>query len=125
MFRYKVIHNQKFEEEKFFNKKELGEILNLYGSMVSVGEWKDYAIFINKNIVGFNIYRKATENPLYQIIKNLNVKSRNQKYSIKDQAGSILKNSNQLKSILEVISKKKLKLVKCYIAKLIYQKKTV
>jgi len=112
MFRYKVIHNQKFEEEKFFNKKELGEILNLYGSMVSVGEWKDYAIFINKNIVGFNIFRKATENPLYQIIKNLNVKSRNQKYCIKDQTGSILKNSNQLKNILEVISKKKLKLVK-------------
>ena len=112
MFRYRVIHNQKFEEEKFFNKKELGEILNLYGSMVSVGEWKDYAIFINKNIVGFNIYRKATENPLYQIIKNLSTKSRNHKYSIKDQAGSILKNSNQLKSILEVISKKKLKLVK-------------
>ena len=112
MFRYKVIHNQKFEEEKFFNKKELGEILNLYGSMVSLGEWKDYAIFINKNIVGFNIYRKATENPLYQIIKNLNAKSKNQKYLIKDQAGSVLKNSRQLKSILEVISKKKLKLVK-------------
>ena len=83
MFRYKVIHNQKFEEEKFFNKKELEQIV--YGSMVSVGEWKDYAIFINKNIVGFNIYRKATENPLYQIIKNLSAKSRNQKYSIKDQ----------------------------------------
>ena len=112
MFRYKVIHNQKFEEEKFFNKKELGEILNLYGSMVSVGEWKDYAIFINKNIVGFNIYRKATENPLYQIIKNLSFKSRNHKYSIRDQAGSILKKSNQLKNILEVIKSKKLKSVK-------------
>jgi len=112
MFQYKVIHNQKFEEEKFFNKKELGEILNLYGSMVSAGEWKDYAIFINKNIVGFNIYRKATENPIYQIIKNLRPKSRNQKYSIRDQSKSILKSSNQLRSILEVVSKKKLKLVK-------------
>ena len=112
MFQYKVIHNQKFEEEKFFNKKELGEILNLYGFMVSMGEWKDYAIFINKNIVGFNIYRKATENPLYQIIKNLKVKKINQKYSIKNQEGSILKSSSQLKSILEVISKKKIKLVK-------------
>ena len=27
-----------------FNKKELGEILNIYGSMVAKGEWKDYAI---------------------------------------------------------------------------------
>ena len=26
MFQYKVIHNQKFKEDTFFNKKELGEI---------------------------------------------------------------------------------------------------
>ena len=109
---YKVIHNQKFEEEKFFNKKELGEILNLYGFMVSVGEWKDYAIFINKNIVGFNIYRRATENPLYQIVKNLNAKNKNEKFSIQDQSGAILKKSGELKNILQVINKKKLKLVK-------------
>ena len=88
MFQYQVIHNKKFEEEKFFNKKELGEILNLYGFMVSMGEWKDYAIFINKNIVGFNIYRKATETPLYQIIKSLHPKDKNQKYSIQNQSGN-------------------------------------
>ena len=112
MFQYKVIHNQKFEEEKFFNKKELGEILNLYGFMVSVGEWEDYAIFINKNIVGFNIYRRATENPLYQIVKNLNAKNKNEKFSIQDQSGAILKKSGELKNILQIINKKKLKLVK-------------
>jgi len=112
MFQYKVIHNQKFKEEKFFNKKELGEILNLYGFMVTVGEWKDYAIFINKNIVGFNIYRRATENPLYQIVKNLNAKSKNEKFSIQDQSGTILKQSGELKNILQIISKKKLRLVK-------------
>jgi hypothetical protein len=59
---FKVINNKNFKNEIFFNKKELGEILNIYGSMVSKGEWKDYAIFINKNVVGFDIYRKATEN---------------------------------------------------------------
>lgn len=112
MFQYQVIHNKKFEEEKFFNKKELGEILNLYGFMVSMGEWKDYAIFINKNIVGFNIYRKATETPLYQIIKSLHSKDKNQKYSIQNQSGIILKRSNNLKNILQIINKKKLQLIK-------------
>ena len=48
---FKVINNKNFKDEIFFNKKELGEILNIYGSMVSKGEWKDYAIFINKNVV--------------------------------------------------------------------------
>ena len=112
MFQYQVIHNKKFEEEKFFNKKELGEILNLYGFMVSMGEWKDYAIFISKNVVGFNIYRKATESPLYQIIKSLHPKDKNQKYSIQNQSGIVLKRSNDLKNILKIINKKKLQLIK-------------
>ena len=59
---FKLIKNKSFKEEIFFNKKELGEILNIYGAMVSKGEWKDYAIFINKNIVGFDIYRKQLRN---------------------------------------------------------------
>jgi hypothetical protein len=80
--------------------------------MVSMGEWKDYAIFINKNAVGFDIYRKATEKPLYQIIKNLNSLKKNEKFLIKDQSGIILKKSPELKNILEVINKRKLKLVK-------------
>ena len=40
----KLINNTDFNKENFFNKKELQEILNLYGSMVSAGEWKDYGI---------------------------------------------------------------------------------
>jgi hypothetical protein len=112
MFQYQVIHNHKYEQENFFNKKELGEILNLYGFMVSMGEWKDYAIFINKNVVGFNIYRKATENPLYQIIKNLNVKNKNEKFVLQDHSNTIIKKSSDLKNILETINKRKLKLVK-------------
>ena len=49
---FNVIKNKNYKEEIFFNKKELGEILNIYGSMVAKGEWKHYAIFINKNVVG-------------------------------------------------------------------------
>jgi hypothetical protein len=33
-----LIKNTNFNKENFFNKKELQEILNLYGSMVSAGE---------------------------------------------------------------------------------------
>ncbi len=40
-----LIKNTNFNKENFFNKKELQEILNLYGSMVSAGEWKEYGIF--------------------------------------------------------------------------------
>lgn len=108
---FKVIQNKNFKDEIFFNKKELGEILNIYGSMVSKGIWKDYAIFINKNIVGFDIYRKATEKPLFQIIKNLKSKV-GQKYLLKDQYGKIIKYSNELKNIISILNKKNLRLIK-------------
>ena len=108
---FKVINNKNFKDEIFFNKKELGEILNIYGSMVSKGEWKDYAIFINKNVVGFDIYRKATEKPLFQIIKNLKSKA-GQKYQLKDQQGKIIKNSDELKNIISILNKKNLRLIK-------------
>ena len=108
---FKVIKNKNFKEEIFFNKKELGEILNIYGSMVSRGEWKDYAIFINKNVVGFDIYRKATEKPLSQIIKNLRSKV-GQKYNLKDQNGKIIKHSDELKNIISVLYKRNIRLIK-------------
>ena len=108
---FKIIKNRNYKEEIFFNKKELGEILNIYGSMVAKGEWKDYAIFINKNIVGFDIYRKATEKPLFQIIKNLKSKI-GQKYQLKDQQGKIIKNSDELKNIISILNKKNLRLIK-------------
>ena len=49
-----VINNeaQKKEKEKFFIKKELQSILNLYAKMVSNGSWKDYSFhFRNKRSV--------------------------------------------------------------------------
>ena len=58
--KFHLIKNNNLNKENFFNKKELQEILNLYGSMVSVGEWKDYGIYMSKTMISFEIYRKAT-----------------------------------------------------------------
>ena len=82
MFRYKLIKNKEIDRENFFNKNELGEILNLYGKMVSKGEWKDYAFYINKNLISFDIYRRSSEKPLLQIIKILKGK-KDFKYKLK------------------------------------------
>ncbi len=103
--KFRLIQNNNLNKENFFNKKELQEILNLYGSMVSVGEWKDYGIYMSKNMVSFEIYRKATETPLFQILKKLNNKDKN-KYQLKETNGSVIKSSDNLNSILKIISKK-------------------
>ena len=43
-----IVNNKSTKKEKFFVKKELKSILNLYAKKVSDGDWKDYGLSINK-----------------------------------------------------------------------------
>jgi len=52
-----------------FNRQEISQIMNVYGQMVSNGDWKDYAMDFLKDKAVFSIYRKASEHPLYRIEK--------------------------------------------------------
>ena len=74
-------------------------------------------------MVGFDIYRKATEKPLFQIIKNLKSKF-GQKYCLKDQHGKIVKYSSELKYIISLLHKKNLRLIK-WLKNSFYLKKSV
>ena len=66
--------NQQREKEKFFIKKELQSILNLYAKMVSNGSWKDYSFSSGIKEVSFNVYQRASEKPVIRISKNLKPK---------------------------------------------------
>jgi|TARA_B110000046_G_scaffold120612_1_gene127305 hypothetical protein len=89
------------DKEIFFIKKELQTILNLYGRMVSNGTWKDYGVSISPKEISFNIYQRASEKPIYRILKNLKPKNYNEKFYIKDKHGNILKKSSDLLSLIE------------------------
>ena len=66
-----VINNEakKRDKEKFFIKKELQSILNLYAKMVSNGSWKDYSFTSGIREVSFNVYQRASEKPVLRILK--------------------------------------------------------
>jgi len=106
-----VINNKNKKRDIFFNKTELQLILNLYAEMVSGGEWKDYGLSISKRKVSFNVYRRTSEFPVYKITKNLRPKNSNEKYLIIDATNKIIKKSENLKSLIQKIIWKKLKLV--------------
>ena len=106
-----VINNGNKKKDIFFNKTELQLILNLYAKMVSSGEWKDYGLSISKREVSFNVYHRAAEFPIYKITKNLKPKNENEKYLIKDVKNKTIKKSENLKSLIQKITWKKLKLV--------------
>ncbi len=100
--------NQQREKEKFFIKKELQSILNLYAKMVSNGSWKDYGLNISNKQVSFSVFKNAAENALYKICKNFKPKNKNLKYLITDTSGKILKNSYDLRILLKNTNWKKL-----------------
>ena len=106
-----IINNRNAKRDIFFNKNELKLILNLYAEMVSSGEWKDYGLSISKKEVSFNVYHRTAEFPIYKITKNLKPKNENEKYLIKDVKNKTIKKSENLKSLIQKIIWKKLKLV--------------
>ena len=71
-----IINNdiKKKEKERFFIKKELQCILNLYAKMVSNGSWKDYSFSTGTKEVSFDVYQRASEKPVLRITKNLKTK---------------------------------------------------
>ena len=106
-----IINNGNKKRDIFFNKKELKLILNLYAEMVSDGEWKDYGLSITKKEVSFNVYRRASELPVYKITKNLKPKNESEKYLIKDVQNKVINNSGNLENLIKKIIWKKFKLV--------------
>ena len=109
-----VINNtkQQREKEKFFIKKELQSILNLYAKMVSNGSWKDYSFSSGIKEVSFNVYQRTSEIPVIRISKNLKPKYSNERYFIKDKDGKVIKKSENLSLLITKTSWNKLKLVK-------------
>ena len=105
-------NNQQREKEKFFIKKELQSILNLYAKMVSNGSWKDYSFSSGIKEVSFNVYQRASEKPVIRISKNLKPKYFNERYFIKDRDGAILKKSENLNRLINKMSWNKLRIIK-------------
>ena len=108
-----VISNDvKKEKEKFFIRKELQCILNLYAKMVSNGSWKDYSFSSGSREISFDIYQRASDKPVLRILKNLKPNYYNEKYLIKDKNGNILKKSENLSLLISKTSWSNLRLVK-------------
>ncbi len=103
---------EKCNTNVFFNKKELGLILNIYGKMVSSGDWRDYGISMLKDVSIFSIYKNHSECPVYMIKKTPNLARKQGIYSIISMDGRILKRGHDLCNVLKVFEPKKLRIVK-------------
>lgn len=89
-----------------FDRRELNQILNVYGRMVAAGEWRDYAIDGLKDKAVFSVFRRASEAPLYRIEKTPKLARRQGAYSVVTTTGLILKRGHDLDRVLGAIDKR-------------------
>lgn len=89
-----------------FDRRELFEILRLYGRMVAASEWRDYAIDHLRDRAVFSVFRRSAEAPLYRIEKNPRLAARQGMYCVVAQGGTILKRGQDLARVLAVLEKK-------------------
>ena len=110
----KLIINKdlKKNKERFFIKKELQCILNLYAKMVSNGSWKDYSFSLGSKEISFDVYQRASDQPILRISKNLKPSYYNEKFLIKDKNGNVLRKSENLNLLINKTSWNNLRLIK-------------
>lgn len=89
-----------------FDRRELDQILRLYGQMVAVGEWRDYAIDHTAERAVFSVFRRASEVPMFQIVKTPKMARRQGAFSVVAASGMILKRGHELARVLGVLENK-------------------
>lgn len=89
-----------------FNRTELRVILEVYGRMVAAGEWRDYAIDHLKDMAIFSVFRRTSEMPLYRIVKDPKLRSKQGAYSVVTPTGLILRRGHDLARVLAAIDKR-------------------
>ncbi|TNE67608.1 MAG: DUF2794 domain-containing protein [Alphaproteobacteria bacterium] len=99
------------EQAVYFVRPELTRILNVYGRMVAAGKWCDYAIDHLSQMAIFSIFRRASEMPLYRIIKEPANAGQQGMWRIMGMDGQVLKRGKALDALLRYFDRQLMKAV--------------
>lgn len=95
----------------FFDRRELDQILRVYGRMVAAGEWRDYAIAGMTEAAVFSVFRHAAETPLYRVEKRPALARRQGAWAILGRSGQVLRRGHDLSQVLRFFDSRKFTLV--------------
>ena len=96
-------HSRPVQTVIAFDRRELMQILSVYGRKVGAGEWRDYAMDFLKDRALFSIYARVSERPLFVVEKNPKLRNRQGMYMVSNQQGMILKRGHDLAQVLRVL----------------------
>jgi hypothetical protein len=98
--------SNRIADEVRFDRKEMGQILRVYGRMVAAGEWRDYAIAAMREVAVFAVFRRTAETPLYRIEKRPKLRARQGLYAVVGMDGQVLRRGHDLDQVLKVLEKR-------------------
>ncbi len=90
-------------------RPELTLILNIYGRMVAAGKWRDYAIDMLNDRAIFSVFKRTRDMPLYQIIKEPALHTKQGQWRITTTTGHIVKRGHILRDLLRYFDRHHLK----------------
>ena len=94
-----------------FERDELQRILDLYGRMVSAGEWRDYAMDFGRDAAVFCGLRHAAEYPQARIEKRPALRGKQGMWTLFGEGGQVLKRGHELAGVLFPLERRLLKVV--------------
>ena len=93
-------------ERVTFDRRELDQLLRVYGRKVAEGEWRDYAIDFAKDRATFSCFRRASEMPQYRIVKDPKLARKQGAWSVLAPTGAVLKRGHELAQVLRLFDSK-------------------
>jgi hypothetical protein len=94
-----------------FERAELGRILDLYGRMVSAGEWRDYSMDFTRDCATFAAFRRTAEVPQMRLEKRPALRGRQGMWALFGEHGQVLKRGHELAGVLAPVERRLLKVV--------------
>lgn len=96
----------------FFDRRELGLILSVYGRMVAAGSWRDYALDGLSDRCVFSVFQRSSEHPLYRIEKQPALARKQGAFSVIGAQGQILRRGHELEAVLRFFEKARFAVVR-------------
>jgi hypothetical protein len=94
-----------------FDRAELMRILDLYGRMVAAGQWRDYAIDLDRDAASFAAFRRTAERPEVRIEKRPALRNRQGMWALIGEGGTVLRRGHDLAGVLAPVERRLMKLV--------------
>ena len=95
----------------FFERRELDQLLRVYGRLVAAGDWRDYSLAGGADVAEFAVYVRSGDAPLYRVEKRPALQTRQGQWAVIGQGGQVLKRGRDLSQVLRVFDARRFQVI--------------